>query len=284
MNYVSQLYDQHPNADIYVVGTGASLRVFPISFLENKITIGLNQAWKILPVKYCITIRPELNIPEFVSNERRDEIVWITKFSKFTNDEQRRFAADNGHRFYYFDFVPSQNTERLWPGQASLVGRNLQWVRRSTENFLYLWSSISQAAVNLAANMGARNIILVGCDNAPLLNNHHAHNQHTMWADNDPRVRYGQYYEGLKEIRAALRERQVTLLSATPFLRIGSCDEEFTALCHELNQPAFVENADISVKIGVSKLPPKRGVKRLLSSLLQRRQTQNSPARSARLG
>ena len=66
MRSIEELYGRHPGSDIYVVGTGASLRVFPLAFLENKITIGLNMAWKVAPVQYSITIRPELNIPEFM--------------------------------------------------------------------------------------------------------------------------------------------------------------------------------------------------------------------------
>lgn len=257
-------------------GTGASLRVFPLSFLDNKITIGLNQAWKVVPVKYAITIRPELNIPEFLSGEQRDEIVWITKYQKFTTEEQRSFANAHSSRFYYFDFVPPHNKEKLLQGQASLAGRNLEWVKRPTENFLYLWSSISQSAVNLAANMGAKNIVLVGCDNAPLLNNHHAHNQHTMWADNDPCVRYREYCEGLCEIRSALRERNVTLLGATPFLRIGPCENEFSQLCEELDRPAFIGNEDISARLGVRKKGTVERVKRLFTPFLPAARRGNS--------
>lgn len=253
MNYVSQLYGAHKGADIYVVGTGTSLRVFPLSFLEDKITIGLNQAWQMLPVKYGITIRPELNIPEFLTGESREEIVWITKYIKFTTPKQRKFAETHAARFYYFDFVRPENKESLIQGQASVAGRNLDWLRRPVENYLYLWSSISQSAVNLATNMGAKNIILVGCDNAPLADNHHAHAQHTLWAGNDPNVRYREYYEGLREIREALRERKINLLSATPFLRIGDCAEEFAGLCRQLNQPDFIDNGDISRKMGLDR-------------------------------
>jgi hypothetical protein len=251
MNCVSQLYDTHRGADVYVVGTGASLRVFPLSFLENKITIGLNQAWKLLPVRYAITIRPELNIPEFTTGESRPEIVWATKFEKFNTIEQKQFAKANAKRFYYFESKVGPN--RDIEGQPSQGGRVLEWIRKPTGNYLYLWSSISQTAVNLAANMGARNIILVGCDNAALMNNHHAHDQHTLWAGNEAMTRYREYYEGLCEIRTALRQRGVNLLSATPFLRLGDCAEEFADLCGLLNKPQTIENTDISRKLRLDK-------------------------------
>ena len=65
---VVDLYNRHLKEDIYILGTGASMRVFPMSLLEGKTVIGLNMAWKLFPVRYCLTTRPELNIPEFMKN------------------------------------------------------------------------------------------------------------------------------------------------------------------------------------------------------------------------
>ncbi|MBO3457618.1 hypothetical protein G7B40_008975 [Aetokthonos hydrillicola Thurmond2011] len=246
---VSELYDLYPNSDIYIIGTGASLRAFPISFLENKITIGLNMAWKTVPVRYSITIHPELSIPEFLPEEKpRPEITWVTKYHKtkaLVSPEQFKYAEDN---FYFFETEGRVNTQA--PNQPSDAGRILDWVRKPTENKLYLWTSIAQSGVNLAANMGAKNIVLVGCDNCALLNNHHAHKQHTRWRDAAPNQRYKEYYEGLAEMRPVLRERGVNLMSLTPFLSLESPEFDFERLCKELNQPKYLASgADISPKL-----------------------------------
>ena len=63
MRPVSELHGRHPGSDIYVIGTGASLRVFPAGFLDGRITIGLNLAWREVDVRYGITTHPELNVP-----------------------------------------------------------------------------------------------------------------------------------------------------------------------------------------------------------------------------
>ena len=92
---VTELYGRHPESDIYVVGTGTSLRVFPKEFLAGRITIGLNMAWKMVDVQYGMTIHPELNIPEFMpAAAPRPGITWITKVEKLDrlNKEQIRFA------------------------------------------------------------------------------------------------------------------------------------------------------------------------------------------------
>jgi hypothetical protein len=255
MKYVSELYGIHKGEDIYVVGTGASLRIFPHEFLQDKVTIGLNMAWKVIPVKYCITIHPDLNIPEFMQNETsHPEITWICGTGREVNTagdnltlkgisdpDKIEYAKQN---FYFFKYHGQPNTQPYH--QPSDAGRILDWVRKPTDNYLYTWSSISQAAVNFAANLGAKNIILVGCDNCSLLNNHHSHKQHTRWKGVDPNQRYQQYYEGLVEVRSTLREREVNLLSLTPFVSLSNIEKDFAFQCKELKKPEFIENPNFS--------------------------------------
>lgn len=243
---VSELYNIHPKSDIYVVGTGASLRVFPTSLLDGKITIGLNMAWKTLTVKYGITIHPELSIPEMLEEESpHPEITWVTKLKKSQNvlsPKQFKYAEEN---FYFFEMNGRVNTQP--PDKPTDAGRILDWVRQPTENKLYLWTSIAQAGVNLAANMGAKNIFLIGCDNCALLGNNHAHKQHTRWRGAAPDARYREYYEGLSEMRPVLRERGVNLVSLTPFLSLEKPEDDFERLCEELEQVKHIASgADIS--------------------------------------
>lgn len=240
---VSELYGRHPDSDIYVVGTGTSLRVFPTGFLDGKVTIGLNRAWTAFTPTYGITIHPELNIPEFMPGEEaRAGITWITKREKMFNmpGDQIAWAEEHFH-FFRTDGKPNTLT-----GDKSDSGRIVEWVRRPTEDFLYLWTSIAQPGVNLAANLGARNIVLVGCDNAALMGNHHVRGQHTMWLGESPDVRYREYYEGLAEMRTELRARGVNLVSVTPFLTLGPHEDEFRHLCHELGEVELVDSQDIS--------------------------------------
>jgi hypothetical protein len=93
--------------------------------------------------------------------------------------------------------------------------------------------------------MGAKNIILVGCDNCALSENHHAHNQHTLWKNESPDLRYMQYYLGLREIRSALKTRKINVLSLTPFLKLNDPELDFKMLCKEANKPLFIQNDDI---------------------------------------
>jgi hypothetical protein len=244
MRSVVELYDRFPGSDIYILGTGTSVRVFPMSVLEGRLTIGLNMAWKLWPVQFCITQRPELNVPEFRGEGERPEIHWVIKPDKLTSLEQERYVRQHEHRF--FAYRTDGKKCDLPKDQPSQAGRMPQWVRQASGPYLYLWSSISQAAMNLAANMGAKNIFLVGCDNCSLDGNHHAHRQHTFWKGEDPDVRYKQYEDGCAEVRAALRERGVNVVSLTPFVGLRDVATDFRRLCEELSRPAYVHNEDIS--------------------------------------
>lgn len=246
-NWIGNLYGKHAGADIYIVGTGTSLRVFPTSFFEDKITIGLNQAWKIFPTTYCITSVPEFNIPEFIDGEQpRPNIIWITKQAKLRDVASRRHSEFNAERVYFFENNVEGQRGIISLDEIDDTGRNLDWVRTPDSRKLYLWTSISQAALNLAANMGAKNIILAGCDNAALGENHHAHDQHTMWRGDAPEVRYLQYYEGLSEIREVLRKRQVNVVAINPFLKLDNPELDFRRLCGELGQQDHIASVDVA--------------------------------------
>mgnify|MGYP005830578011 FL=1 len=54
-----KLWGRHPGETVYIIGTGPSQRLFPLDFLADKTTIGLNQAWKHLNCTYSITVHPE---------------------------------------------------------------------------------------------------------------------------------------------------------------------------------------------------------------------------------
>lgn len=246
MRYVSELYGRHPDSDIYVVGTGASLRVIDRTFFDNKIVISLNMAWKLVPSTYGITIHPDLNIPEFMKGERsHPEITWVTghqKSRQLLSGEQLQYAEKN---FFFFEYHGKPNTQPSH--EPSDSGRELEWVRKPTGNYLYVWSSIAQAGANLAANLGAKNVILVGCDNCAILSNHHSHSQHTRWNGVDPEHRYRQYREGLSEVRTALRGRGVNLLSLNPFMGLAEVERDFKTLCRELGRNELIPNEDISL-------------------------------------
>lgn len=217
-----------------------------------------------MPVQYGITIHPDLNIPEFMEDANPiPSIVWATKYTKsqgLLTSEQLEYARDN---FYFFETDGQNNTQT--PPAASDAGRILDWIETPTPGKLYLYGSIASSGVNLAANMGAKNIILVGCDNCSLGNNHHSHLQHTRWLNSSPQQRYLEYYTALREVRTTLSKRHINLLSMNPFIGLGYVEDDFGFLCKEQGQSLFLKGEDISPS------PPalwKRVARKLLNSVI----------------
>lgn len=242
---VRSLYGRHQGETIYVVGSGASMRVFPADFLADKVTIGLNMAWKNAPVTYGITIHPDLNVPEFMDGEEpRPEITWISALDKSTKVLDGAELAYALKHFYFFRHDGQPDTSRRLEPPNS--GRVLDWIRSPVGDFLYVWSSISQTAANLAANMGAKNVVMVGCDSCSLSGNYHGHLQHTWFKGVTPDQKYRQFYEGLSEVRSALRQRDVEMCSMTPFVGLNFYQDDFRTLCAELGREALIEGKDLS--------------------------------------
>ena len=240
MKKVNELYkDQRlVNEDIYVIGTGPSLRLFPISFLNNKFSIGLNNSYKFVKSQIIVTIHPDLHYP---FDEEVDSI-WISKYDKCKKtltDEQFRCIEN---KFYFYSNDGKPNTAPA--NEPTNEGRILEWLDNPTEDKLYQWSSISQTAINLAVNLGAKNIFLVGCDGGPILGNDHVDNQHTRWKGVDPDHRYRQYREGIAEIRNRLIRRDVNVMSLSPFSSLVDIHEEFTNLCKIKNVSHLIESKE----------------------------------------
>jgi hypothetical protein len=186
---------------------------------------------------------PHLTGPAFRDQGFDTETIWVTKHDKYETHASPEQLAHAESHYYFFRTDGQMSVTAL--DDLNEAGRILAWVKKPTNDYLYLWSSIAQSAVNLAANMGAKNIFLIGCDNSSLADNHHAHNQHTLWKGVDPNFRYMQYYEGLAEMRPVLAERGINLVSINPFLKLDDPAMDFRRLCQEQDKPHLIANEDI---------------------------------------
>jgi hypothetical protein len=225
---IAQLDDTQVGGDIYIVGTGPSLRVFPVDFLRDKFVIGLNRAWTCGKVDLSITIHPDLNLPaDFVSSGNGMQWVVPREKSKSLLDKKTYSALTQCAYEFRYDLQPD-TSEQTDPSNA---GRVKEIVQLKKENYLYLWSSIAQSALHLAARMGARNIFLIGCDNSPIGSNDHAKAQHTRWNGSEAAYRYRQYSEGMSEVRNELYKIGVHTFNLSSILGVGHAEEEFERLC-----------------------------------------------------
>lgn len=216
---ISDLWGKHTGQDIYIVGTGPSLRCFPLTYLSDKITIGLNQAWKHLKLTYSITVHPELIRDDYLKVKNPNQTTWIVKKKPPMQDLQ----LDDPR---FFVFLTDQHPHESNP----------KYIRKKVPDKLYQGRGIQQTAMNLAAHMGAKSIILVGVDMTDLLGDHHAHDQHTQFHGLSPDAVYQEYRKYTSEVRKIIRdELQIPVLTLSPFLGAGFAEEDYKRLCIEMN-------------------------------------------------
>lgn len=198
------------NRDVYIIGTGPSMRVTSLGWLKGKFTIGLNQAWRYFlgqdfDLDYSITVHPEL-LDEYLHERRRaSSMRWLVRC-------RGRQYDDPDH--YVFDARDNVSVLKNNPADTLFIGRGVQC-----------------AAMHLAAIMGARSIHLIGVDMASLGGDHHGHEQHVQFYGLSPRAVYKEYRHWTSLVRDQLwRLYGIPVFSSSPLLGAEGAQDEYTQL------------------------------------------------------
>ena len=219
---VSDLYNRFKNETVYIIGTGPSLRLFPVKFLSSNLTIGLNQAYKYLPCTWNITIHPELINDDWV--ERGD--IWITK-------KKHPMPPEPHEEIYWFENNKDIfDYSYLYPGKVDV---------------LYVGHGIQTGALSLAAKMGFKNIFMVGCDMCSLGREHHFHPQNIQFHGLSPQEVYNEYYANTAMVRFKIKEKfKVNIFTLSPFLGLGHENRDYRRLKKEYDLPDIPNPKDVS--------------------------------------
>lgn len=228
---IQSLWDRYKGEEIWIIGTGPSMRVFPHEIYREKITIGLNQAYRYgVPLTFSVTVHPELIIgnkdtPEHYFNYPHDvQTRWVVK----KKPPMENLDFDNP-RYYVFNTVQDD---------FSLIGKRVP-------DTLFVGRGVQQTAMHLAACMGAKTVVLVGVDmcalqaldaKGHLLNyqEHHGHAQHVRFHGWQPDDTYREYREYTAKARQVLFEAlDITVLTLSPFLGLRNVDEDWARLHRE---------------------------------------------------
>ena len=219
---IEEFYNTHGRATIYIIGTGPSLRCMNKHFFLDEVTIGLNQSWKYFPTTYNITVHPELAIEQM--KDSRIKAQWFIK--KKPPMENLEFSDKN---IAVFNTTYDLQAVKIWP-----------------DDTLYLGEGVQTTAIDLASRMGARNIILVGCDGGSIAGDCHGHNQHVRWLGLDPEVQYKAYRDSTAEVREILRPRGISVYSLTPFISVVKPEEDYSRLVDVLKLEKLDQPKDVS--------------------------------------
>lgn len=212
---------------VYVVGTGPSLRCVDLWFLKDKVTIGLNQAWKHLNTTYSITVHPELVLEyqkKFGPDAKKWGTVWVVKrkppMGELPLDDPSCYVFDTDYR--------------------------ISTVTAHPKDTLYLGEGVQTCAIDLAVRMGARFVVLVGCDGGSLGGDYHAHDQHVRWLGMAADTQYSLYRQTTAAVRAAVRGLGVSVMSLSPFIGVNAAEEDYARLREELKLEALPPPVDTS--------------------------------------
>lgn len=205
---ISDLYGKHNGETLYIIGSGPSLRFFPVEFLRDKFTIGLNQAWKSLPFQctYNLSIHPDECIPKHFSDLQQ---IWITKKKGWLIDKHSK-----NKRIYWFN------------NQTNV--HNYAHLTCKSDN-LYVGRGIHTSALSLASKMGVSYAILVGIDFNHVGGDHHATAQSVRFHGLPPSEVYREYYLNFCKIRELLKNK-LQIVSMLPFCGLHRSHEEYEKL------------------------------------------------------
>jgi hypothetical protein len=230
---INTLFKKHVGADIYVVGTGPTTRLFPKNFFKGRVTIGLNQAYKLIEPMYSITVHPELELEyrELIKAKKVKPTKWLVKHKAPT------FLRLNDPSIYVF------HTSYEW---KEFIG--------GKSDTLFLGKGIQLTAIDLACRMGARSVILVGVDLGDIAGDHHGHDQHIQFHGLSASEVYREYRLWTYKARRLAREKAgVAVLSLYPLLGCGG----------DVHQEDY---AQFRKELGLSKLPKPKDISKYYRS------------------
>lgn len=226
---INSLYGRYAGGTIYVVGTGPSLRCLDLTFLKGQTTLGLNQAWKHFSPTFSITVHPEL-VLQYEATKKHEDVSptsWIVK----RKTPMEGLSLDD-KRYHVF------NTSY---DIASVVTR--------PADTLYLGEGAQTCALDLAARMGARFVVLVGCDGGSLGGDFHAHDQHVRWLGMRPDDQYALYRRTTAAVRKRLRPLGVAVMTLSPFIGVNAAEEDYARLRGELGLDTLPPPKDTSAYV-----------------------------------
>lgn len=220
------LRDVYINQDIYIVGSGPTSNLFPMGFLQDKICMGLNDAYKIHPAvgpiafmhhQFYARAGNDLNAPYHPHFENiKYPIV------KATGRNKEEMVDWDSPYFYFFDW--SHDIESIWTQT------------KETDTLYYTPEGCSlHAALQVAWLVGARNVFLVGCDSRTMGGKHYAKFDKNGFRDDEVLKRgmernYDSYVYGTLIVEHFLKLKGMRIMNISPIIGYHMVDYQFDFL------------------------------------------------------
>ena len=147
---IQELKDIHKGEDIWVIGAGSSMNFVDSSFFENKISISVNQMYEKFPCEYVVG--RDLQVKER----------WEDTIEDLRNHPTIKFLDSSLHQGHGVrnDVPLSDNFYSFESGINDDI-RGLECI--GTDRMVCMRTTLN-TCMNLAAHMGAKNIMICGKD------------------------------------------------------------------------------------------------------------------------
>ena len=147
---IQELKDIHKGEDIWVIGAGSSMNFVDSSFFENKICISVNQMYEKFPCEYVVG--RDLQVTER----------WDDTIKDLRNHPTIKFLYSTLHQGYGTpNDVPLSDNFYSFESGVNHDIRGLECI--GTDRMVCMRTTLN-TCMNLAAHMGAKNIMICGKD------------------------------------------------------------------------------------------------------------------------
>jgi hypothetical protein len=232
------LRDIYRGQELYIVGSGPSINIFPKDFLRDKICLSLNDTYKAHPAIQPIALMHHEAYSRTGASEFADfhplleNIKYpIVKISGKNRVPSEQVDWENPY-FYFYDW--SLDINKIWT------------MTKDTDELYYTPEGCSlHAALQIAWIMGFETIYTIGCDSRTMGGRHYAAYDKNGFraletAPNKSR-NYDSYVYGTLIIQKFLKEKGIELLNLSSIVGFHLIDLQYDVLSGTLPIDSILE-------------------------------------------
>lgn len=229
---IRELRDIYLNQDIYIIGSGPTANLFPLEFLQDKICLSLNDAYK---MDSAITPIALMNHQVYAHSEKLEGSPYHESFKniKYPIVKPRSMYGVEKIEwehpyFYYFD--RSHNIEKIWS------------LTKDTDILYYTPEGCAlHPALQLCWIFGAKNIFTIGCDSQTLGGKHYANYDKNGMAKEEVNRSYDSYIYGTLVIQEFLNSQSINVFNLSPIVGYHRVEYQYEVLAGNISTATVLE-------------------------------------------
>uniref|UniRef100_A0A6M3IU92 DUF115 domain-containing protein n=1 Tax=viral metagenome TaxID=1070528 RepID=A0A6M3IU92_9ZZZZ len=140
---ISEFKDIYKGSDLYILGSGASMNYIPKDFFENKITIGINNIFRIFPVDFTVA-------HHFLLAQDCIDSGCKLVISEYDTCYKKQALHNFNGRYWFYRHAEQSFTNLI--------------INDDLPDTLTIGGTTAINAMSFAYHIGARNIIMCGVD------------------------------------------------------------------------------------------------------------------------